>query len=168
MTAPKSAKSPLGLRLIAAFKFVKAAALLVVGLGAIRLLSQEASDRAQDWLEALALNTGHKLAASAADRALTFLDAGPTRLRELALGAFLYAGVFIVEGVGLARARRWAEYLTVGVTVSFLPFELVALANRWTWPRAGTLVLNIAVVAYLIAMLRRDRGPTQSVRRKKK
>ncbi|HEU5220344.1 MAG TPA: DUF2127 domain-containing protein [Gemmatimonadales bacterium] len=145
-----------GLRLIAAFKFVKAAALIVVGLGALRMLSPEREQSAAAWLEGLALTHGHDLASALAGRALHLLDlAGPARLREVAVGAFLYATVFVVEGVGLARALRWAEYLTVGVTVSFLPFEFVALATRWTWPRAATVVFNLAVVAYLLVQIRK-------------
>ena len=35
-----------------------------------------------------------------------------------------YALVFAVEGVGLLMARRWAEWLTVIVTASFIPLEI--------------------------------------------
>lgn len=151
-------RSSTGLKLIAAFKFLKGAALIVVGAGTLGLLSPERNLKAQDWLKDLFLNSGSDLASSAAGRLLRLLHlSGPTRLREIALGAFLYAGVFIVEGVGLAMARRWAEYLTVAVTVSFLPFEVVALVKEWTWLRAGTLLLNLAVVAYLVVRLRMDR-----------
>ncbi|MEP7325443.1 MAG: DUF2127 domain-containing protein [Gemmatimonadota bacterium] len=151
-------RSSTGLRIIAAFKFVKGAALIVIGFGTLGLLSPERNLKAQSWLEGLALNSGSDFASAGAGRLLRVLHlSGPTRLREIAIGAFLYAAVFLVEGVGLAMARRWAEYLTVAVTVSFLPFEVVALIKRWTWFRTGTLVLNLVVVAYLIVRLRVDR-----------
>ena len=144
-----------GLRIIAVFKFLKAAALIAAGFAALGLLDAGNATWIQDWLERLALGQGHALASSIAARALALMDlAEPTRLRQVALGAFLYATLFLVEGVGLARQRRWAEYLTVVVTTSFLPLEIIALYRRWTLPRGGTLILNVAVVAYLLWQLR--------------
>src|SRR5258706_7194534 len=147
------------LRLIAAFKFVKAAVLVAGGIGALRLLSPDRAASVQDWLEGLVLERGDHVAAAVAERALALLDlAGPNGLSKLAVGAFLFATLFVVEGVGLALARRWAEYLTVAVTTSFLPVEAVALWRRWTLPRAGTIVVNVAVVAYLLAQIWVRRG----------
>ncbi|HEV8125312.1 MAG TPA: DUF2127 domain-containing protein [Gemmatimonadales bacterium] len=151
-------RSSTALKLIAAFKFVKAAALIVVGVGTLGLLSPERNLKAQDWLKDLFLNSGSDLASSAAGRLLHVLHlSGSTRLWEIALGAFLFAAVFVVEGVGLAMARGWAEYLTVAVTISFRPFEVIALAKEWTWLRAGILLLNLMVVGYLSVRLRQAR-----------
>jgi uncharacterized membrane protein (DUF2068 family) len=71
------------------------------------------------------------------------------------VGAFLYAGLFATEGVGLWLRRRWAEYFTIIATASFIPFEAFELAKQPTVLRGGALVLNIAVVAYLVAHVRR-------------
>lgn len=148
------------LRLIAAFKFVKAAVLIAGGIGALRLLSPERAASVQVWLEGLVLERGNHVAAKAAESALALLDlAVPNTLSRLAVGAFLFATVFVIEGVGLALARRWAEYLTVVVTMSFLPVEVVALWHRWTLLRAGTVVLNVAIVVYLVVQLRRVPTP---------
>ncbi len=147
------------LRLIAAFKFVKAAVLIVVGIGALKLLSSDRAVAVQDWLEGLVLERGHHVVSMVADRALALLNlAGRKEFSNLAIGAFLYATLFVVEGVGLVLARRWAEYLTAAVTTSFLPVEAVALWHRWTVLRAGTIVLNVAVVVYLLAQLWTQRG----------
>jgi uncharacterized membrane protein (DUF2068 family) len=147
------------LRLIAAFKFVKAAVLVAGGIGALNLLRPDRAASVQDWLEGLALDRGHHMAAMVAGRALALLDlASPDEIHRLAAGAFLFATVFTIEGVGLTFARRWAEYLTIAVTISFLPFEAVALWHRWTVPRAATTVLNLAVVAYLLARISGARG----------
>jgi uncharacterized membrane protein (DUF2068 family) len=147
------------LRLIAAFKFVKAAAFIAGGIAALRLLSPARAAWTQAWLEELVLEREHHLAAMLAERALALLDlARPRALSEVAVGAFLFAALFIVQGVGLALARRWAEYLTVAVTTSFLPVEAVALWHRWTLLRAGTIVVNVAIVAYLLAEIRAQRA----------
>ncbi len=155
-----------GLQLIAVFKFVKAAVLIAGGLGALGLWAPGRSAWVHHWLEGLSLNPGRHLVARLAGRALALLGSvGPHGLRLLAVGAFLYAAVFLVEGIGLARARRWAEYLTLAVTTSFLPIEVVALWHRWTLPRLGTIVLNIAVIVYLLIQLRTDRGPRPDTER---
>ena len=155
----------LGLDLIALFKFVKAATLIAAGLAAFGLLSPSLADQAHRWLERLALGHGHRLGAAIAATALRGLGAASgKRLVELGVGAFLYACVVLVEGIGLWRCKRWAEYLTVLVTISFMPFEIVALAHRFTPIRALTLALNIAVVIYLIWQLwrhRHDHGATR-------
>jgi uncharacterized membrane protein (DUF2068 family) len=153
------AKRPVGLRLIAAFKFTKAAVLVAAGCAALRLLSPGQADRVQDWLAALSLDQDRHLAATLAGKAMALV--GPAVSREFidfAVAAFVFATLFVVEGVGLAMARRWAEYLTVAVTVSFLPIELVAAWHRWTLLRCATIVLNVVVVIYLVAQLRSTRA----------
>ena len=75
--------------------------------------------------------------------------------RELGIVAFLYAVVFLVEGTGLWLQRRWAEYLTIVVTASLIPFEIHELMQGVTVARVATLVVNVAVLVYLIVRLRR-------------
>jgi len=140
------------LRLIAAFKFLKALLLLTVGLGALKLLDPAMAVRAQEWLRGLAMSSDRH----AMQDALVFVSRlTPERLEALGIGAFLYAALFMTEGIGLWLGQRWAEYLTVIATGSFVPFEVYELARRPGLPRAGALVLNLAVVAYLIHHLRR-------------
>ncbi len=67
----------------------------------------------------------------------------------------LYALLFIVEGAGLLLARRWAEWLTVIVTASFIPLEIWKLVRHTTAPAIVTLVLNLAIAAYLAVRLAR-------------
>jgi len=144
-----------GLEIIAAFKFIEAATLIVVGLGAFGLMNAGVADAAQEWLERLALGNGHRIAVTAAARALPFLAAAtPRHFGALGTGAFLYALVFLVEGVGLWRGKRWAEYLTIGVTTSLLPLEVAAVYHRITVVRVVTLVVNVTVVVYLLWQLR--------------
>jgi uncharacterized membrane protein (DUF2068 family) len=55
-----------------------------------------------------------------------------------------------VEAVGLWRERRWAEYLTAIATAGFLPFEIDELAKRVTILRVGALVVNLAILIWLV------------------
>jgi uncharacterized membrane protein (DUF2068 family) len=68
------------------------------------------------------------------------------------VGAVLavYALVEGVEAIGLWYQRRWAEYLTFLVTTSLLPLEIYELTNRLSPLKVLTLLINLAVVAYLL------------------
>jgi uncharacterized membrane protein (DUF2068 family) len=68
----------------------------------------------------------------------------------LTVTATVYAVVEGVEAVGLWFERRWAEYLTALATAGFLPFEVRELIRRVTVVRVGALVVNLAVLAWLV------------------
>src|SRR6059058_1630072 len=96
------------LRLIALFKFCKAVLLVIVGLGALQLLDPAMAARAQRWVAALASSNDR----SAVQQVIAYVGGlSPHRLEAVGVGAFLYAGLFTVEGMGLWRRKRWAEYL---------------------------------------------------------
>ena len=80
------------------------------------------------------------------------------RLREIGIVAFVYAALFLAEGVGLWSLQRWGEWITVLITGSLLPFEIYELWHRLTLPRAAVLVLNAAIVCYLVISLRKRRA----------
>jgi uncharacterized membrane protein (DUF2068 family) len=144
-----------GLRLIALFKFFKATLLIVVCLGALQLLDPDISARAQRWAAAFATSTDRRHLQHLLARVAGL---SPARLELVALGAFLYAGLFTIEGIGLWLRLRWAEYLTVIATASFLPLETLEVAQHVTLPRVTALTANLMVVAYLIYRLRRARA----------
>jgi uncharacterized membrane protein (DUF2068 family) len=68
------------------------------------------------------------------------------------LGAVLlaYAVVEGIEAVGLWYQRRWAEYLTFLVTTSLLPLEIYEILNHATVFKVLALIINTAVVIYLL------------------
>ena len=144
-----------GLEIIAGFKFLQAATLIVAGLGALGLMNAGVADFAQQWLERLAIGNGQRFAVAAATRVLPWFNAAtPRHFAALGAGAFGYASVFVAEGIGLWQGKKWAEYLTIGVTASLLPLEIVAVYNRLTLVRVLTLVVNSLVIGYLVWELR--------------
>ena len=52
--------------------------------------------------------------------------------------------------IGLWYQRRWAEYLTFIATALFLPLEFFELTRRVSALRLVALVINLAIVAYLV------------------
>lgn len=139
--------------LIALFKFVKAAGLIAAAVGAFRLLDPGRAERAREWIISLAL-AWYPHGASAVAHTVNRMDSG--RFELLAIVALGYAALFLVEGVGLWLARRWAEYFTIIVTSSLLPLELWELNHRTTVPRVAALVINVAVVVYLVVHVRAE------------
>ncbi|NMO94128.1 DUF2127 domain-containing protein [Actinomycetospora sp. TBRC 11914] len=65
-----------------------------------------------------------------------------------------YALLEGVEAVGLWQARRWAEYLTLVATSVLLIPEVWELTGRVTVFKILALVINLAVIAYLLVAKR--------------
>jgi uncharacterized membrane protein (DUF2068 family) len=64
--------------------------------------------------------------------------------------AVLYAAVEWTEAIGLWKEKRWAEYLTVIATAGFLPLEIKELLHKVTFFRVFALVVNVALLVWLI------------------
>jgi uncharacterized membrane protein (DUF2068 family) len=80
--------------------------------------------------------------------------ARPSTLLLVGLVLAAYAVLEGVEAVGLWRGRRWAEYLTFVATALLLIPEVYELTDRVTALKVATLVINLAVVAYLLVAKR--------------
>jgi len=61
-----------------------------------------------------------------------------------------YAVLEAVEMVGLWRTKRWAEYLTFVATSLLIPFEIYEIVGGLSFLKALTLVVNVAIAAYLL------------------
>ena len=156
---PAHPKGWIGLEVIAAFKFVQAALIVATGFGILGLLDPVWAEATSRWLGELALDAEHRLIGAWAAQALPYVhDVAPRRLVTIALGVFLYAAVILVEGVGLWRCRRWAEYLTIVVTASFLPVEMFAIWHRLTMLRVLVFLFNALVIVFLVWQLRATRA----------
>ena len=141
-----------GLRLIAAFKLLKGLALLALGIGALKLLHKDVAAVVEHWVNIFQVDPhSHYIQLLLAK--LSIVD--DRRLKELSIGTFIYSAIFLAEGVGLALGKRWAEYLTIVTTASLLPLEVYELVKHVGIGKGVALVINLAVVAYLILELRR-------------
>jgi uncharacterized membrane protein (DUF2068 family) len=73
-----------------------------------------------------------------------------TNLYLVGAAAAVYAAMEGVEAVGLWLGRRWAEYLTFVATVVFVPYEVYELTKSISVLKILTLVINLAIVIYLL------------------
>jgi uncharacterized membrane protein (DUF2068 family) len=140
------------LRIIAIFKFLKAALLIAVGIGLFKLLHKDVGDVLEHWCEALRLDPGRHFVNLALEKAARV---SPEQVKKLGLGSFLYAGLFLAEGTGLWLRKRWGEWLTVIITSSLVPVELYEIYRHFSYVKVGVLGLNVGIVIYLIYYMRR-------------
>jgi uncharacterized membrane protein (DUF2068 family) len=135
------------LRLIALFKLLKTASLVAMGIFALKLIHADIGTVLERWVMKFGLDPGSSLLNHAIQRAC---EIPQDKIWELGALSFLYAGLFMTEGIGLWFAKRWAEWFTVIITGSLVPFEFYEMFQRPTAIRILVLLVNIAVVAYLI------------------
>jgi uncharacterized membrane protein (DUF2068 family) len=79
----------------------------------------------------------------------------PKQLKELSVGTFVYAGIFLTEGTGLLARKHWAEYMTLISTGLFIPLEVYEIHRHFTWLKVAVTVVNVLIVWYLAARVRR-------------
>lgn len=141
------------LRLIAVNRFLHFVVLGLVGL-AILLFSANRDDLHDRVVAAAAALTGttttHVASTGLTHDVERLFSLNSDRLHLFAAVALLYAAVEGIEAIGLWRARRWAEYLTLTVTASLLPLEIFELTEHITPFKVVAFVINVAVVIYLL------------------
>jgi uncharacterized membrane protein (DUF2068 family) len=149
-----------GLLVIAAFKLLKGLALLAVGIGAHTLIDKDLVAVVDHWVNVFRVDPNNHYLHALLER---FTDLSPQRLRELSFGTFFYAALLLTEGVGLALRKRWAEYFTIIATSSFIPLEIYEIFRRANVTKVVLLLINVAVVWYLVLELRRYRASEQQL-----
>lgn len=150
-----------GLLLIGIFKLGKSIFFFCVGLGVIHLLHKNLADEVMRWATALGRDPEGRVVTFLLEKA-DLIDVH--RLRAIGAATFAYSALALTEGIGLLLQKVWAEYLTLILTISFLPWELYELARRPNVFRLGLLVINLGVLWYLVWLLRRKKATRAGVR----
>jgi uncharacterized membrane protein (DUF2068 family) len=141
------------IRLIGLFKLVKGILLIAVGVGAFKMVHSDITDIATRLVMRLGLDPGGR---HVGQLLLETANLTPDKIRALGLGSFVYAALFLTEGTGLLMAKRWAEWFSVIITSSLVPFEIYEIYRHPTVLKFVALVVNLAVVAYLVYRIRTD------------
>jgi uncharacterized membrane protein (DUF2068 family) len=141
-------KSDLTILAIGVLKLLKCASLIAIGIVLVRCRDQNLGEVASHWLRRLWLGRSYM------DALLVRLSVmSKETIDEFAIGSFTYAVLLAVEGIGLTMQKRWAEYLTIVITASLLPYEIHELTRRLTAVGLLVTLVNIAIVVYLIVRL---------------
>jgi uncharacterized membrane protein (DUF2068 family) len=102
------------------------------------------------WVAELNVNPERRLIPRLLSAILhVFGDVSTRTVVIIGIGALLFGALEITEAVGLARRRRWAEYLTVIAGCIGVPFEVSEVIRHPDLLRIGILLINIAIVLYL-------------------
>jgi uncharacterized membrane protein (DUF2068 family) len=151
---------PRGLLYIGIFKLAKSIFFFFVGMGAFHLLHKDLNDEAQHLASTLLRYEPEGRLTALIMENVQLID--PRRLREIGFFTFAYSVLALIEGYGLMREKVWAEYLTLSITVMFLPWELFELVRHASWMRLSLLLINLAVLAYLLWILERKKKTNSS------
>ena len=149
----KSSKEPFSfvLFLIGLFKLFKALLLIVIGIGALRFLHKDLSNPVLHWAQVLRVDTDNRYIHGFLVR---IFRVTPKQLKELSVGTFVYAGLFLTEGLGLLFRKHWAEYFTIITTGALIPLEIYELVRHFTVVKVVVTVINVLIVWYLVARVR--------------
>ena len=142
-----------GLHIVALFEGAKGVLVLVVGFGLLSFIHKDLHEAAMRLVKHIHLNP-------ASHYPQIFLDltehVNDTRLWSLAIAAFMYFVVRMIEAVGLWLKKTWAEWFAVLTGGMYIPVEVFEVVRSVTWPRVTVLVVNLGVVSYLLFILIRD------------
>jgi uncharacterized membrane protein (DUF2068 family) len=139
------------LRAVAGIEFIKGLFVLLMGLCALLLLRQDIWLVAESLLAVLHINSDRHFALVFLDFADSVTDA---RLWAAARIAFAYSTLRFVEAYGLWKARAWAEWMACVSGTLLLPFEVRELLRGVTILRAALFLGNLAIVIYMLYILR--------------
>jgi uncharacterized membrane protein (DUF2068 family) len=147
------------IRLIALFKLLKAVLLIAVGVGAFKLVHTDITGVLAEWVARMGLDPGSRYVGRAILKSATLT---PNKIKDLAVGSFIYAALFLTEGIGLWLVKRWAEWFSIIITSSLVPVEIYEIHRHFTAPRVLALLINIAVVGYLLYRIRAERSASNA------
>jgi uncharacterized membrane protein (DUF2068 family) len=150
MTATEALERPpltAGFIGIIVFKYLKAAAFLLLGLVALRIARLPHHSEPLEIARFLGVTERSRVVqdVSAVVGALT-----SGQVRAIGAAAFLIGLVFAAEGTLLATRVWWATYFTIVLTALGIPPELVEIAKRpGSVRRYLLLAVNVAILIYL-------------------
>lgn len=111
------------------------------------MMHKDLGERLEHWIRAMRLDPGNRHVTALLIRASNL---SPEQVKKLGLVGLIYATLFLVEGTGLWMQKRWGEWVTVVITGTLVPVEAYEIFRQPSVVKVLLLLLNIAVVGYLI------------------
>ena len=147
------------LRAVALFEFVKGIFVVLMGFCALALVHKDVWLYAESLLALFHISTDRHSAQVFLDFADNVTDA---RLWAAARLAFTYGVLRMTEAYGLWRGRTWAEWLALVAGSLLLPLEIRQLMRGLTVFRWVLFIGNVAVVLYMLYVIRENRRERQN------
>ena len=136
-------------RLIILERAVRGSLVFILGI-ALLTRSRSVVSLVRQWVAELDVNPERRLIPRILSTVLRPIGGFSSRtVLFIGIGALLFGMLELTEAVGLARRRRWAEYLTVIAGCIGIPLEVGEVLNRQTPIRISILLINVAIVIYL-------------------
>ncbi len=148
-----------GLLLIGIFKLSKAIFFVGMALGALHFIHHDLSRSLERFFNVLHFDNENRFLSLLLGKAELVTH---HRIRLFSMGTALYGLLCSIEGIGLMRHKVWAEYLTLWLSVSFVPWETYEVVRHASLWRISILLMNLAITGYLVWMLRRKRRHASS------
>lgn len=136
------------------FEFFKGIFVMLMGFCALALVHKDAWLYAESLLARLHISTDRRSAQMFLDLADNVTDA---RLWAAARIAFAYAALRFTEAFGLWKGRTWAEWVALVSGTLLLPLEIRELMRGITALRVAFLAGNLAVIVYMLYVIRANR-----------
>jgi uncharacterized membrane protein (DUF2068 family) len=142
------------LRAVASLELTKGMIVFLAACGVLLLTRREdAWDIADGLLRLLHISPDHHFAQVFLDWADSLTDA---KLWTVAAVAVSYSVLRFVEAYGLWYAKAWAEWIALISGALYLPFEIYKLVHKQNLFHVSILLINAAVVAYMVYALKTD------------
>jgi uncharacterized membrane protein (DUF2068 family) len=156
VTAPESGANLQVLRAVATFELAKGMIVLLAACGILLLLHREDPwDIADGLLRLLHISPDHHFAQAFLDWADNLTE---TKVWAVAAVAMGYSFLRFAEAYGLWYARAWAEWIALISGTLYLPFEVYKVVHRQSLFHVSVLLINVAVVAYMVYALKTGEG----------
>jgi len=142
------------LRAVITYKWVKGVVQLVLAIALTVALLLGLHDELARWAHEFRDHSTRAYAVllgRALERATT-----PRGLHITLLALYVDGVVTCIEGWALQEGHRWGPWLVVAVSGSLLPFELYELFHHFRWIRLVVLLVNAAIVAFLVLHARQQ------------
>ncbi|RYD71574.1 MAG: DUF2127 domain-containing protein, partial [Verrucomicrobiaceae bacterium] len=138
------------IRMIAATEALKGSVVMLAGISAFALVHRDIQALAELLVRHSHLNPSSHYPRIFVEAASKVHD---PELRLLAAGAAVYALARFIEAYGLWYQRGWAEWFAAVSGGIYLPIEMYELFRGITGLKLMVLLLNVAVVSYMIRVL---------------
>ena len=142
------------LQTVATIEFTKGVFVTLMGICALLLVHKDAWLYAESLLAMFHISTDRHIAQMFLDLADKVTDSSLWAAARL---AFAYSLLRFIEAYGLWRCRTWAEWVAAVSGTLLLPLEVRELFRRVTLLRCGVLIVNVAVVLYMVYLILANR-----------